>query len=249
MNIALIGHRGEPETYPENSLAGYAAILAAGARYIETDVQVTADDIPVLSHDPSLLRVTGHDLEITATTYRDLSELPAGYPSRFGERFADLHMSRLDEFAALLAKYPSATAFIELKDTSIKAHGAERVVDRIIETLDAVLPQCILISFVQDALWHARAVSTLPIGWVLPEWSEHHHRHAQDLAPEYLLCNRKRLPPASETLWQGPWRWVVYTVDTAQEVHAFGTRGIDMVETNVIRQLLLDPKLSGTGCG
>ena len=37
--LTLIAHRGEPETWPENSLAGFAGVLAAGARHIETDVQ------------------------------------------------------------------------------------------------------------------------------------------------------------------------------------------------------------------
>ena len=45
MRDILIGHRGEPESWPENSLAGYRAILEAGARYIETDVQITADGV------------------------------------------------------------------------------------------------------------------------------------------------------------------------------------------------------------
>lgn len=247
MNIALIGHRGEPESYPENSLAGYSAILAAGARYIETDVQLTADGVPVLSHDPSLLRITGQDREITATRYGDIRDLPAGYPSRFGERFTDLRINRLEELAELLAGYPSATAFIELKEASLKAHGAAQVVDRILETLAAVLPQCILISFELAALLHTREVSTLPVGWVLPEWSQYNHHRARSLSPEYLLCNRKRLPPPGEPLWEGPWRWIVYTVDRAREVLEFGERGIDMVETNVIRQLLHDPQLNGSG--
>jgi glycerophosphoryl diester phosphodiesterase len=249
MNIALIGHRGEPESYPENSLAGYSAILAGGARYLETDVQLTADGVPVLSHDPSLLRITGQDCEITATRYEDICELSAGYPSRFGDRYADLHINRLDEFSALLARHPSATAFIELKDSSLRAHGAARVVDRVLETLDAVLPQCVIISFAHSALLRVREVSALPVGWVLPEWSEYNHHRAGTLAPEYLLCNRKRLPSPGEPLWVGPWRWIVYTINQAHEVLEFGERGIDMVETNVIRRLLHDLHVTGTGCG
>ena len=61
----LIAHRGEPETWPENSLAGYREVLRAGARYIETDVQITADGIPILSHDPSLLKITDRNQIIT----------------------------------------------------------------------------------------------------------------------------------------------------------------------------------------
>ena len=71
MKSVLIGHRGEPDNWPENSLAGFKAVLAAGASYIETDVQLTADGIPVLSHDPGLLRVTGQDIVIPRNAIRN----------------------------------------------------------------------------------------------------------------------------------------------------------------------------------
>ena len=37
---------------------------------------------------------------------------------------------------------------------------------------------------------------------------------------------------------------MVYTINTADEVLAFGQRGMEMVETNVISRLLVDPKLA-----
>jgi glycerophosphoryl diester phosphodiesterase len=238
VNTCLIGHRGEPEHYPENSLAGFRSVLDAGARYIETDVQITADGVAVLSHDPTLLKITGHELVVTETGYQAVRELPAGYPARFGERFRDLHIARLEEFADLLRHYPQVRAFVELKHASIKAHGAPRVVDLVLQGLGDSLPQCSIISFEPEALAHVREISTLPIGWVLPEWSAASRELATELAPEYLFCNRKRLPPETEPLWPGPWQWVVYTVNTAEEVQAFRSRGIDLVETNVITRLL-----------
>jgi glycerophosphoryl diester phosphodiesterase len=245
----LIGHRGEPENYPENSLAGFRAALDAGARYIETDVQITADGVAVLSHDPTLHKITGHELAITETDYRIMRELPAGYASRFGERFSDLRITRLDEFVALLQHYPQARAFIELKHASIKAHGAARVVDLVLDMLGDSRSQCIIISFEPGALVHVRNVSNLPIGWVLPEWSATSHAIAAELAPDYLFCNRKRLPPETVPLWPGPWQWVVYTVNTADEVHAFRSRGIDSVETNVITRLLAEHTPGATDRG
>ena len=238
MKTLLIGHRGEPEHYPENSLAGFRAVLDAGARYIETDVQITADGVAILSHDPTLLKITEHELAITETDYRVMRELPAGYASRFGERFRDLRIARLDEFAALLQHYPQARAFVELKHASIKARSAAGVTDLVLAALGDSLSQCIIISFEYEALTHVREIGTLPIGWVLPEWSAATRTLAAELAPEYLFCNRKRLPPESEPLWQGPWEWVVYTVNEPDEVAAFRARGIGLVETNVITRLL-----------
>jgi len=241
----LIAHRGEPESWPENSLTGYAAVLEAGARYIETDVQITADGIPVLSHDPSTLKITGRDFPIPETAYAEIRDLPAGWPEGFGERFSALRIARLDAFAELLGRYPGAVAFVEIKQATIEARGAGAAVDLALETLAGVLSQCVLISFDFDALTHARTCAGLPVGWVLPDWNDSNRRRAEALQPEYLFCNRKRLPPADAPLWPGAWRWAVYTLDTAEEVLAYGRRGMALAETNGIRRLLQDPALSG----
>ena len=245
MRNLLVAHRGEPESWPENSLAGYRAVLEAGACYIETDIQISADGVAVLSHDPSLLRLTGHDLQITATDYRSIRACPAGHPEQFGTRYRDLHIARLDEFVALLQQWPQARAFVELKPDSITAFGIPRVLDIVMDCLADVPGQCILISFDYAALQHVRTHSPLPIGWVLPEWSAETRALAADLAPEYLFCSRKRLPPESEPLWPGPWQWVIYTLNEAAEIKHYLARGAQLVETNMIRKLLADPGMQG----
>ena len=247
MRLTLIAHRGEPETWPENSLAGFAGVLAAGAQHIETDVQLTRDGIAVLSHDSSLARVTGHDLEVATTDFAAIRNLPAGEPGRFGARFADLRLARLEEFVELLQQWPQAHAFVEIKPEPLDAHGMETVVDKVLQVLGPVLSQCSLISFVADALAYARTQSPLPIGWVIPEWSPANQVRAAALAPQYLFCDRKRLPPPAEPLWPGDWTWVIYTVNAAADIAQFTGRGIHMLETNTISKLLADPRLDGAG--
>jgi glycerophosphoryl diester phosphodiesterase len=248
MRSILIGHRGEPDSWPENSLLGFQSVLEAGARYIETDVQITADGIAILSHDPSVLRVTGTDVQVTATDYKTLRALPAGCPEHFGDQYRDLHIARLDELVDLLQQWPDARAFIEVKQASIDARGIHKVIETVLDIIDPILQQCILISFDYDTLVHTRQHCQLPIGWALREWSSDSKSHAMKLAPDYLFCNRKRLPAATEPLWQGPWQWVVYTVNVASEIAPFLERGIQLVETNNIRQLLADPELEDLAC-
>jgi len=242
-SITLIAHRGEPETWPENSLAGFAGVLAAGARHIETDVQLTRDGVAVLCHDPSLARMTGHDLEIAATDYAVVRDLPAGEPGRFGERYADLRLTRLEEFISLLQQWPQAHAFVEIKPASLDAHGVETVVDTVLRFLDPVLSRCSLISFAPRVLLYARTQRSLPLGWVIPDWTPANQARALALAPQYLFCNRKRLPPPSEPLWPGDWTWVVYTVNEVADIAQFTGRGIHMLETNVVSRLLAEPVL------
>ena len=58
------------------------------------------------------------------------------------------------------------------------------------------------------------------------------------LQPEYLFCNRKRLPDELQQLWPGPWTWAIYTVNTPEDAQYFASLGAGMVETDVIRQLM-----------
>src|SRR5580698_9247957 len=56
----LQGHRGARGLFPENTLEGFAAALAIGVTTFELDVAMTADGVPVVSHDaafnPDLVR-------------------------------------------------------------------------------------------------------------------------------------------------------------------------------------------------
>jgi glycerophosphoryl diester phosphodiesterase len=245
MNMHLVAHRGEPENLPENSLEAYRAVLEAGARLLETDIQLTADGVPVLCHDPSLLRMTGLDLPVTQTRWERIRNLPAGQPQQFGDRFPDARIARLVDLVALLGQWPQAQAFVEIKQESLDAFGIEMVVGQVLTQLSPAREQCILISFNADVI--ARARGSIRTGWVLREWSDANRLAAQRLTPDFLLINHKRLPAEPEALWPGPWQWVVYTVNTAAEIPALLARGVAFVETNVIRSLLSSPVLAGTG--
>lgn len=233
----LVAHRGEPLAWPENSLAGFRAVLAAGARYIETDVQLTADAVPVLSHDASLARACTRDLSILTSTYADIAELQAGFRGRFGSRFADNRIAPLSELAGLLRGWPDVTAFIELKQASILACGAERMLEAVLGALEAVLARCVLISFDRDVLLAAQRRHALPVGWVLPGWDAGHRAAADALAAQYLFIDRQQLPDAGVPLWPGPWRWVAYTCNEAGQIAALLERGFALVETDDFRRL------------
>ncbi len=50
----LLGHRGSPRAYPENSLTGFQAALDAGLDGVELDVRRLKDGALVVCHDPHL---------------------------------------------------------------------------------------------------------------------------------------------------------------------------------------------------
>ena len=56
--VKIVGHRGAPRLFAENSLAGLTHAAGLGIDAVELDVQVTSDGALVLAHDPWLDRIT-----------------------------------------------------------------------------------------------------------------------------------------------------------------------------------------------
>jgi glycerophosphoryl diester phosphodiesterase len=54
LTIQVHGHRGARAILPENTIAAFEYAIGVGADAIEMDVQVSRDDVVVVSHDPYL---------------------------------------------------------------------------------------------------------------------------------------------------------------------------------------------------
>lgn len=74
-NPLIIAHRGASAERPENTLAAFRRAVALEADGIELDVQCTRDGVPVVFHDTSLRRLTGHMGSIARKTRRELADL------------------------------------------------------------------------------------------------------------------------------------------------------------------------------
>src|SRR5690242_8555591 len=59
----LEGHRGARGLAPENTLAAFRRALAIGVTTIETDIAVTKDLVPVISHNPNLVPELVRDVD------------------------------------------------------------------------------------------------------------------------------------------------------------------------------------------
>ena len=74
----VIGHRGAAAYAPENTLAAFREARRRGAAWVETDIMLTADGVPIVMHDDSLKRTMGID-RLVAKTPR--AELPPDVPT------------------------------------------------------------------------------------------------------------------------------------------------------------------------
>lgn len=133
-------HRGSRILWPENTWHAFDhAVEDFGYRYVETDVQVTADGIVVVFHDDTLERCTNGVGKVKEWRWEDLRYLDAAYnfspdEESFPLRGAGIGISRLDD---TFDRYPDLCLNIDLK-----AKGSEWAVAEVVKRMarqDAVL--------------------------------------------------------------------------------------------------------------
>lgn len=70
--VLIIGHRGMPGTYPENTLEGSLYAVEAGADIVENDIYITRDGVIVAMHDGDISRTTNGAGNIEDFTLEEL---------------------------------------------------------------------------------------------------------------------------------------------------------------------------------
>ena len=134
----LIGHRGYPARYPENTLAAFTGAMDAGCDMIELDVTLTRDRRVVVIHDDTLDRTTNGSGPVRDRTVEEMRKLDAG--SWFAPRFAAERVPLLDEVIALTAG--RCMLNIEIKESAFEegypADAIEHQVAELVKTAGAM---------------------------------------------------------------------------------------------------------------
>jgi glycerophosphoryl diester phosphodiesterase len=120
-------HSAAPGDVVENTLPAFAAALELGAHYLETDVHASSDGVAIISHDPSLERLTGLTSPVSAHSLAELRQMPLAD----GVTFASL--------AEALDSFPTARFNIDIKSAdavrpTIDAIRAIGAADRVLVT-------------------------------------------------------------------------------------------------------------------
>jgi glycerophosphoryl diester phosphodiesterase len=233
----LVAHRGYPAKYPENTLLGIQAAVAAGARWFEFDLQLSKDLVPHLCHDDSLKRTAGIDRTIMELNAAELTQVDVGYAARFGDRYKGTPPTPLKELVGWLGSQRPVQAFVEIKAESLEHFGHEIVVSRIMDTIRPVLGQCVVISFDALGLKVARQRGAGPVGWALDDAGAETVKIATSFKPEYLFASTRLFTEAQVAL-KGPWQWAVYQVQDPAKALELTEQGADLVETDAIGEML-----------
>ena len=145
-------HRGSELRAPENTIAAMQAAYEDMADYVEIDIQLTRDEVPVLLHDNTLLRTAGVVKRAPDMTYIELSRLDAG--SWFSGEFLGEKIPTLDEafqFASGKMKLN-----IEIKTQDRPEITAKRVAE-LIEKYD-FYEYCVVTSFFPQSLLEIKQI-------------------------------------------------------------------------------------------
>lgn len=249
-----VAHRGAGKLAPENTLAAFRLGASFGYRAFECDVKLSADGVPFLMHDATLVRTAGSAGTAGDRPWAELSRLDAGGWHSPG--FAGEPLPTLQAIAAFVL-HNGCQLNIEIKPTP----GAEALTGRVVAEqaarlwaehdsqaarptdqpahahARAVLP--LLSSFRADALWAAKAAAPhLPRALLLdslwPGWVQ----VATSLGCAAIVTNHRLMDQALRAQAHAAgWRALVYTVNEPDEAQRLIDLGIDGIITDAVDRL------------
>ena len=214
----VIGHRGAMAYAPENTLEGFREARRRGATWVEIDVKLTADNVPILMHDDSLKRTMGVD-RLVAGMKR--AELPAAVPT----------------FEAAIACFAELGLGCNVEIKPCKGREAETgraTVEGLRRLWPASLPAPLLSSFKDESLKaaldaapeYARALLTSELG---ETWAA---RAKAVGAVGMNVGGRKLTAPGAVAIKRAGYVLSVWTVNDPDEAKAFVVMGADCIITD-----------------
>lgn len=214
----VIGHRGAMAYAPENTLESFREARRRGATWVEIDVKLTADGVPIVLHDSSLKRTTGVDR--LASEMR-ASELPPSVPT-FEQAIACFGESGLG-------------CNVEIKPCEGREAETARVTVATLRRLwPAKLPAPLLSSFKDASLAAAREdapefARALLIDEVKDDWQV----RAEAVSATGINTNGKRLTAVRAVeIRKAGYLLSVYTVNDGDVARALVGMGVQCVITD-----------------
>ncbi len=208
----IVGHRGARSLEPENTRAALRRGMAC-ADYIEIDVRLTRDGIPVVIHDATVDRTTNGTGRVRDLALEDLTRLDAGT----GEKIPTLR-----EVLDLVAG-GNVGLIVEIKEP-----GTEEIVCSVL--LENLPERCMLVSFHEESV--ATAKRLLPgagAGLIFSEEREDPVGDAGRLGADAILPRFDRL--TGDLVGEAHARgllvipWVLNTAEDIRQAAGLGADG------------------------
>lgn len=214
----VVGHRGAMAYAPENTLESFREAHRRGATWVEIDVKLTADGVPIVMHDDSLKRTTGVD-RLAAETLA--AELPGSVPT-FEQAIACFEELGLG-------------CNIEIKPCKGReAETAQVAVAMLRRLWPARLPAPLLSSFKDASLAAAReAAPEFARALLIDELKDDWHTRALAVEAVGINTNGKRLTaPRAVEIKKAGYLLSTYTINDPDVARVLAAMGTDCVITD-----------------
>jgi glycerophosphoryl diester phosphodiesterase len=223
---------------PENTAASFREAKARGCAWVEFDVRLTRDGVPVLIHDAALNRTTNGKGRVAAHDYATLAELNAGL--WFGPDFEGERILTLARAIALLGEL-GLGANIELKP--VRRHQptmAKAVAGVLAARWPGHLPPPLLSSFDRKVLAALAALDVpWPRGYIAKALPRRWRANARRLGCRSIHCAHQRLKPAqARAVKAAGFVLAAYTVNDPARAATLFDWGVDAVFSDTPDRLM-----------
>lgn len=242
-SVLNLAHRGASKAAPENTLAAFELAVRNGAHGVELDVQLSADNVPVVIHDATVDRTTDGHGHVRRLTLDALKRCDAGRWK--SPRFAGQTIPTLDEALDCLAGH---VVNVELKTTSLLNDGLE---ERVVESIaHHHAEECVVLSsFNPLSLARVRSLNARLCTGLL--YSLRRPMGLSVALPTALHPNHKTVDEHTMA-WARAHRFPVraWTVDNPDEMRRLLNLGVEAIITNVpdiLLAVLSEPRPNAPG--
>lgn len=232
----IIAHRGASHFAPENTLAALRKAHAMGTQWVEFDVTLTRDGVPIIFHDATLKRTTNGQGKIVSTSYQSLLNLDAG--SWFAHEFKDERIPTLKEWLECAAKLNMGINLeMKVRGTKRAKLLAKQIVQHFEHYWPADLPQPLISSFSVECLQAIhQAAPQLATGFLIAKWTRNWQRIVKrfdcvslHIYHKYLNANRVA------QIHKLGLKVCAYTVDDPQRAQRLWNMGVDAIFSNKLQ--------------
>lgn len=227
-----IAHRGASGTAPENTLVAIRRAAELGATWVEVDVNVTADTVPVLMHDNTLARTTGGSGVLILTPLREIQGLDSG--AWFGPGFVGEPVPTLAQ-AMELANKLGLGLNLEIKPTAGWEEPTTAAMCAMVKEHWPSDRPILLSSFSERCLaTMRRELPSVPRGYLTaaipPDWRDRLELH--DCATIHLNAVLLREENPIGEIKKAGYGVLVYTVNDEAQAQRLFELGVDAIFTD-----------------
>lgn len=234
----IIGHRGACGYAPENTLASLYKAKELGAKWVEFDVQLTADDEPIIFHDHHLERTTNGVGLVDQQFLSELLHLDAG--GWFHREFANEQIPTLSMWLETVLDL-GLSINLELKPAAGREYETVKAVLNVLQAMwPKNAPPPLLSSFDMKSLLLLKEFnSPYPVGMLMDTWHANWLATAKTLDHCVSINVNEKILTAKRVaaIKQAGYAVLSYTVNNKRRANTLFSWGVDGIFTDFIDKM------------